>query len=74
MSPDAGPRPFAVALAVARVLAAIMGAALLSWAWIILDNIWHYNDAGTLIYVVLASVLGLPALALVAFALRGLRR
>ena len=69
MSPDAGPRPGRIALTVARALAAIAGLALLYWAWVILDNIWTYNDSGTLTYVVFALVVGLPGLALVAAAL-----
>jgi len=73
MSPDAGPRPAAVALAVARCLAAIVGLALLYWAYVILDNIWTYNDSGTLTYVVIALVVGIPGLVLLAFALRGRR-
>jgi len=74
MSRDAGPRAAAVALALARGLAAVVGLVLLYWAWVILDNIWHYNDAGTLIYVLLACVPGLPGVALLAFAVHGLRR
>jgi hypothetical protein len=74
MSPDAGRRPAAVALAVARGLAAILGLALLFWAWVILDNIWTYNDSGTLTYVVFALVPGLFGVALLAFAVRGPRR
>jgi hypothetical protein len=74
VTPDAGSRALAFALAVARGLAAIVGAALLYWSWIILDNIWTYNDAGTLIYVGLACVPCLPGLALMAFAVRGVPR
>ena len=74
MSPDAGRRPAAVALAVARALAAILGLALLFWAWVILDNIWTYNDSGTLVYIVFACVPGLLGVVLVAFAVRGPRR
>ena len=44
----------------ARVLLAAIGVALLCWAYFILDNIWHYNDSGTLTYVLYASG---PALA-----------
>jgi nitrate reductase gamma subunit len=74
MSPDAGHRAAAVALAVARGLAAIIGLTLLFWAYVILDNIWTYNDSGTLTYVVIALVVGVPGLVLLAFALRGIRR
>jgi hypothetical protein len=74
MSPDAGPRPLALTLAAARCLAAVIGLALLYWAYVILDNIWHYNDSGTLLYILFACVPGIPGLALLAFALRGLRR
>jgi uncharacterized membrane protein len=74
VSPDAGPRPWAFAVAVLRGLAAVAGLMLLYWAWVILDNIWTYNDSGTLTYVVIACVPGLLGLALLAFAVRGLRR
>ena len=73
-SPHGASRPAAVVLAVARGLAAVVGLALLSWAWVILDNIWTYNDSGTLLYILFACMPGLPGLALLAFALRGLRR
>jgi uncharacterized membrane protein len=74
MSPDAGHRAPAVALAVARALAAIIGLALLYWAGHILSNIWGENDSGVLLYLLFASVPGIPGLALMAFALRALRR
>jgi hypothetical protein len=74
MSRDAGPRAAAVALAVLRGLSAVAGLALLWWAGHILDNIWTYNDSGTLTYVLCALVVGLPGLALLAVAVRGLRR
>jgi hypothetical protein len=66
--PDGGQGPLDVALAAIRGLAAICGAALLYWAWMILDNIWTYNDSGTLTYVLLALVVAIPGCALVAFA------
>jgi len=47
-------------MAVIRVLLAAVGVVLVCWAYFILDNIWHYNDSGTLTYVLYASV---PALA-----------
>jgi uncharacterized membrane protein len=74
MSRDAGPRAAAVVMAVARGLAAVVGLVLLYWAWVILDNIWTYNDSGTLTYVVIACVPGLLGLALLTFAVRGPRR
>jgi hypothetical protein len=74
MSPDAGHRAAAVALAVARALAAIIGLALLYWAYVILDNIWTYNDSGSLTYMVFACVPVIPGVALLALALRGPRR
>lgn len=58
-----------VALATVRGLAAVTGVTLLIWSWRILDNVWQYNDAGTLSYVLLALVLAIPGAALVAFAI-----
>jgi NhaP-type Na+/H+ or K+/H+ antiporter len=58
-----------LALAVLRGLAAIAGLTLLSWAWIMLDNIWTYNDSGTLTYVLFALMVGIPGVTLVAAAL-----
>jgi hypothetical protein len=69
VSPDAGPRPWAFAVAVLRGLAAVAGLMLLYWAWVILDNIWTYNDSGTLTYVLFALVVGIPGLTLGAAAL-----
>jgi hypothetical protein len=69
VTPDAGARPWASAVAVLRGLAAIAGLTLLYWAWIILDNIWTYNDSGTLTYVLFAIMVGIPGLTLVAAAL-----
>ena len=43
-----------------RVMLATVGVVLLCWAYFILDNIWTYNDSGTLTYVLYAAV---PALA-----------
>ena len=42
-----------------RVLLTAAGVALLLWAYVILDNIWNYNDSGTLTYILYALM---PAL------------
>jgi hypothetical protein len=67
MSRD-GHGPLDVALAAIRGLAAICGATLLYWAWVIIDNIWTYDDSGTLTYVLMALFVAIPGVALVAFA------
>ena len=56
-----------------RVIAGVIGLALLRWAYVILDNIWGYNDSGTAAYIAMAAIPGLPGLALIYLALR-LRR
>lgn len=69
MSADGSRGPLTTVLLVVRALAAVTGATLLVWAWRILDNIWTYNDSGTLTYVLLTLVIAIPGLALVAFAI-----
>ncbi len=66
-------RGYRCQVVVVRVLLAVIGLALLRWAYAILDNIWNYNDSGTLAYVVYALVPGLPGLLCVYLALRGWR-
>lgn len=56
-----GLRVLTVAVGAACIVA---GARLLAWAAMILDNIWTYNDAGTLTYVILATLPGVPGLCL----------
>lgn len=58
-------------LLVVRLLALAAAALVLFWAWTILDNIWSYDDAGTLNYIVMAAIPGLPGLVLLAFAVHG---
>ena len=50
------------------------GIVLLVWAYVILDNIWNYNDSGTLAYILYALVLGVPGVLCIYLALRGWRR
>jgi hypothetical protein len=54
-----------------RVLLALVGFALLRWAYAILDNIWNYNDSGTAAYVIYSLVPGLPGVLCVYLAIRG---
>jgi hypothetical protein len=56
---------------VARVLAAVVALVLLWWAYEILDNIWNYNDSGTLAYIGFAAIPGVPGLLAGFFAVRG---
>jgi hypothetical protein len=56
---------------VARIIAAVVAVVLLSWAYEILDNIWTYNDSGTLTYVAFAAIPGVPGLLAGLFAVRG---
>lgn len=58
---------------VIRVLLAAAGFALLLWAYVILDNIWNYNDSGTLTYILYALVPTLLGLLCLYLALRGWR-
>jgi hypothetical protein len=53
-----------------RILVAALGIALLCWAYAILDNIWNYNDSGTLAYIVFAAIPGIPGLVLLHGAVR----
>ncbi len=59
------------AVFVARVVAAAVAVVLLLWAYRILDNIWGYNDSGTVTYLVFAAVPGVPGLLAAWFAVRG---
>jgi hypothetical protein len=54
-----------------RVLLALVGFALLRWAYAILDNIWNYNDSGTAAYVIYSLVPGLPGVLCVYLSIRG---
>jgi hypothetical protein len=53
------------------MIAALIAATLLLWAYVILNNIWNYNDSGALTYVVFASIPGVPGVLAGVFALRG---
>jgi len=53
-----------------RVLLAAVGVALLAWAYVILDNIWNYNDSGTLTYVLYALIPGVPGVMCIYLAFR----
>ena len=57
-----------------RVLLTATGAAMLLWAYVIVDNTWNYNDSGTLTYVLYALVPTLLGLLCLYLALRGWRR
>ena len=46
---------------------------LLAWAYVILDNIWTYNDSGTATYLLFALVPAIPGLLCLYLALRGRR-
>jgi hypothetical protein len=61
--------PFAV-----RIIAALIAAPLLLWAYAILDNIWHYNDSGAISYVAFAAIPGVPGLLAAVLAVRGTLR
>jgi hypothetical protein len=52
-------------------LAAGVAAVLLWWAYEILDNIWTYNDSGTLTYICFAAIPGVPGLLAAWFAVHG---
>jgi len=56
-----------------RAVCAVVGAGLLWWSYNILNNIWNYNDSGTLAYILFAAVPGVPGALLVFLALRGWR-
>jgi hypothetical protein len=57
-----------------RVLLTAAGVALLLWAYVILDNIWNYNDSGTLTYILYALVPAVLGVLCMYLALRGRRR
>jgi hypothetical protein len=57
-----------------RVLLTATGVTLLLWAYVILDNIWNYNDSGTLTYMLYALVPALLGVLCLYLALRGWRR
>ena len=52
------------------VALATLATALITWAYVILDNIWTYNDSGTVTYVIYAAIPGLPGLLLLYLAFR----
>jgi hypothetical protein len=54
-----------------RLVAALVAAPLLLWAYEILDNIWNYNDSGALSYAAFAAIPGVPGLLAAVFAVRG---
>ncbi len=60
-------RQSAVARVLLRVGAAVVGGLLVLWAFVILRNIWGYNDSGTFLYVYVV-VYGVPGLLLLLFA------
>ena len=64
-------RTVRIARLAARMVAGLFSATLLWWAYVILNNIWNYNDSGTLTYVVFAAIPGIPGLLAGVFALRG---
>ena len=64
-------RTVRIARLAARVVAGLLAATLLLWAYVILNNIWNYNDSGALTYVVFAAIPGIPGLLAGVFALRG---
>jgi hypothetical protein len=72
MTPRRGhePRPGRVAAPV-RIASGVLAALLLLWTYAILDNIWNYNDSGTVAYILIASVPGVPGLLLAAVAVHG---
>ena len=53
-----------------RLLGAMLGITVMVWAYEILDNIWNYNDSGTLTYVVFAAIPGVTGLLLVYLSVR----
>ena len=57
-----------------RVLLTAAGVVLLLWAYGILDNIWNYNDSGTLTYILYALMPALLGVLCIYLALRGWRR
>ena len=57
-----------------HVLLAAAGVVLLRWAYVILDNIWNYNDSGTLTYILYALMPALLGVLCMYLALRGWRR
>ncbi len=57
-----------------RVLLTAAGVVLLLWAYVILDNIWNYNDSGTPTYILYALVPALLGTLCLYLALRGWRR
>jgi hypothetical protein len=57
-----------------RALLTAAGVVLLLWAYVILDNIWNYNDSGTLTYVLYALAPALLGVLCMYLALRGWRR
>jgi hypothetical protein len=59
---------------VIRVLLIATGVVLLLWTYLILDNIWNYNDSGTLTYILYALMPALLGVLCVYLALRGWRR
>jgi hypothetical protein len=59
---------------VIRGLLVAAGVVLLLWAYVILDNIWNYNDSGTPTYILYALVPALLGLLCVYLALRSWRR
>jgi hypothetical protein len=63
-APVGGPMPLI------RILLAALAIGLLWWAYAILDNIWNYNDSGTLTYITFAAIPGLPGLLLLYLSLR----
>jgi hypothetical protein len=54
-----------------RLLLAVVGAALLWWAYAILDNIWNYNDSGAGTYIIYSLIPGLPGALCLYLAVRG---
>jgi hypothetical protein len=59
---------------VVRLLVGAIGLGLLKWAYLILNNIWTYNDSGTLAYILFAAIPGLPGALLLYLAIRPWRR
>jgi hypothetical protein len=64
-------RPVSALVGAVRFVIGVVGVGLLWWAYNILDNIWTYNDSGTLAYILFAAIPGLPGALLLYLAIIG---